>query len=170
MSLVLIYLLDNRIGDLSQTFSLALEVLHRDVESLFSQLILLLVAEFLFGKWSFHSQRLKQFHLAAFEIIVFDSVGATIPNHVHDIHTDTFTHQSVATFRVNNGTLLVHNVVIFQQSFTDTEVVFFHLLLRTFDRVGNHLVLDHLAFLKTEFVHNARDTVGREQTHQVIFQ
>ena len=109
-------------------------------------------------------------HLAAFIIIVFDSIGTTVPNHVHDVHTDTFTHQSVAAFGVNHCTLLVHYVVIFQQTFTNTEVIFFHLLLGTFNRVGNHLVLDHFAFLETKFVHYAGNTVGGEQTHQIIFQ
>ena len=40
----------------------------------------------------------------------------------------------MAAFRIDNRTLLVHHVVIFQQAFTDTEVVFFYLLLCTFDR------------------------------------
>ena len=35
---------------------------------------------------------------------------------------------------------------------------------------GNHLVFDHFAFLETKFVHYAGDTVGGEQTHQIIFQ
>jgi len=76
----------------------------------------------------------------------------------------------MAAFRIDNRTLLVHHVVIFQQAFTDTEVVFFYLLLCTFDRVGNHLVLNHFTFLETEPVHYAGDTVGGEQTHQVVFQ
>ena len=92
MSLVLIYLFDNRIGNLCQAFSLTFEVLHGNAECLFSQFLFLLVAEFFFGERSFHSQRLKQFHLATFVVVVLDSVGATVPNHVHNIHTDTFAH------------------------------------------------------------------------------
>ena len=170
MSLILVYLFDDRISDLCQTFRFAFEVFHGNVECLFCQCIFLLITEFFFGERSFHSQCLKQFHLTAFVVIVLDRIRAAVPDHINDIHTDTFTHQSVAAFGVNNGTLLVHYVVIFQQSFTDTEVVFFHLLLCTLDRVGDHLVLDHFAFLETEFVHYTGNTVGREQTHQVIFQ
>ena len=47
-----------------------------------------------------------------------DSIGTTVPNHVHDIHADTFAHQSVAAFGVDYCTLLVHHVVIFQQTLT----------------------------------------------------
>ena len=170
MSLVFVYLLDDRISDLCQTFRFAFEVLHGNVECLFCQSILLFIAEFFFSERSFHSQCLEQFHLTTFVVVILDCIRATVPDHIYDIHTDTFAHQSVATLGVNNGTLLVHHVIVFQQTFTDTEVVFFHLLLCTFDRVGDHLVLDHFAFLETEFVHYAGNTVGREQTHQVIFQ
>ena len=170
MSLILIYLFDNRISDLSQTFGLAFEILHRNVESLVGQLLFLLVAELFLCERSFHSQRLEQFHLTTLVVIIFDGIRATVPNHIYDIHTDTFTHQRMAAFRVDNRTLLVHNVVVFQQTLTDTEVVFFYLLLGAFDRIGNHFMLNHFAFLETESIHYACDTVGREQTHQVIFQ
>jgi len=76
----------------------------------------------------------------------------------------------VAAFGVDYGTLLVHHVVIFQQTFTDAEVVFFHFLLCAFDGFGDHAVLNHLTFLEAEPVHYAGDTVGGEQTHQVVFQ
>ena len=76
----------------------------------------------------------------------------------------------MAAFGIDNGTLLVHDVVIFQQALTDTEVVFFHFLLCTFDGFGNHSVFNHLAFLETELVHDTGDAVGREEAHQVIFQ
>ena len=170
MSLVFVHLLDNRISDLRHTFGFAFEEFHSGVECLVGQFLFLLVTECFFRERSFHGKRLEQVHFAVLISRSFDGVDATVPNHVHNIHADTLTHQSVAAFGVDHGTLFVHDIIIFQQTLTDTEVVFFHLLLRTFDRLGNHAVLNHFAFLETEFVHYAGNTVGREQTHQVVFQ
>ena len=76
----------------------------------------------------------------------------------------------MVTFFIHNIPLLVHHVIIFQQAFTDAKVVFFHFLLRPFDRLGDHAVLDHFAFFITHAVHKARDTLTAEHTHQVVFQ
>ena len=108
--------------------------------------------------------------LATFIIIVFDSIGTTVPNHVHDIHTDTFAHQSVAAFGVHYCTLFIHHVVIFQQAFTDAEVVFFHTFLCLFDGVRHHFVFNRLAFLQAEAVEPLHYRVGGEQTHQLVFE
>ena len=170
MSLSLIHLLDNRISNLCHAVSLALEQIHGYIESLFCEFLFLLVAELLFAEWSFHSECLQEVHFAVFVVGSFNSSGNTIPDHVHDVHADTFTHQGMTTLGIHNGTLFVHYVIIFQQAFTDAEVIFFHLLLCTFDGVGNHLMFNHLTFLEAEAVHHTGNTVGGEQTHQFVFQ
>ena len=167
---MLVNLLNDRIGDLSHAFGAAFEQIHCTVEHAFGQLFLLFVFKFFFRKRNFHGKYLKYVHLAAFIVGSFHCIGCTIPDHVDNIHTDTFTHQGMATFGIDNRTLFVHDVIVFQQAFTDTEVVLFNFLLCTFDGFGNHAVLDHLTFLETKFVHYSGDTVGREQTHQVVFQ
>ena len=170
MSLCLVNLLNHRIGNLSHTFSLALEESHSRFESHFCQSLTLLVAEIVFIKRNFHCQCLKHFHLGIFVSRLLNCIGTTVPDHICDIHTDTFSHQRMTTFRVNYRTLLVHHVIVFQQTLTDTEVVFFHLLLSTLDGLGNHAVFNHLTFLESQFVHIVGDTVGSKQTHQVVFQ
>ena len=60
----------------------------------------------------------------------------------------------MAAFLVYHGTLLVHYIIVFEQMFTDTEVVFLNLFLRTFYAVVNHGRFDYLTFLEAEFVHN----------------
>ena len=76
----------------------------------------------------------------------------------------------MATLLVDNSTLLVHHVVIFQQALTNTEVVLFYLALCTFDAIINHLGLNHLAVLEAQLIHYASNALRSEQTHQVVFQ
>ena len=72
-------------------------------------------------------------------------------------------------FLVNDFTLDVHHVIIFQQPFPDAEVVLFDFFLRPFDGFGDHRVLDHFAFFQSQPVHDPGDPVGAEHTHQVVF-
>ena len=74
------------------------------------------------------------------------------------------------TLCINEVTLLIHHIIIFDESLTDTEVILLHFLLRTLDTVGDHAVLNHLAFLEAHSVHHTCDTLATEHTHQVIFQ
>ena len=76
----------------------------------------------------------------------------------------------MTTFGVDEVTLLVHDIIVFDESFTDTEVVLLYFLLRTFDRGRDHRVLDHLAFLEAHTVHDRSDTLGAEHTHQVVLE
>ena len=170
VSLGFVYLLDYRISNLCHAVRLALELFHCHIEGCFSKLFLLFVTELFFVERHFHGKSLQEVHFAVFVIGSFNGCGNTVPDHIYDIHSDTFTHQGVATLGIDNCTLLIHHVIIFQQTLTDTEVVFFHLLLCTLNGVGDHLVLNHFTFLEAETVHYTGDAVGREQTHQVVFQ
>ena len=92
MSLIFVDLLDDRISDLRHTFGLALEEFHSGVEGLVGKFLFFLVAEFLFSERSFHGKGLEQVHFAVFISRSLDGIGATVPNHVHNIHADTFAH------------------------------------------------------------------------------
>ena len=76
----------------------------------------------------------------------------------------------VMALRIDQVTLLIHHIIILNQTFTDTEVVFLHFLLRTLDGVGNHVMLDHLAFLEAHTIHDACDSFRTKHTHQIILQ
>ena len=54
--------------------------------------------------------------------------------------------------------------------FTNTEVVFFYLLLCSFDTFRDHWSLNSFTFLKAKTVHYARNTLRCEQTHKLIFE
>ena len=94
----------------------------------------------------------------------------TIPNHVGNVHANTFTHQGMAATLIDDLTLLVHHIVIFEQTLTDAEIVLFHLLLGTFDALVNHLVLNHFSFLKSETIHHFGDAVAGKEAHEFVFQ
>ena len=78
--------------------------------------------------------------------------------------------EQLATQRVNALALLVHHVVVFEEVLADGEVLGFDLLLRARDGVGHHLVLDRDALFHAEALHQARDAVGAEDPHQVVFE
>ena len=151
-------------------FHLTLKVAHANLESLFGQLVAVLIDKFVTREWTLHCKDLDEGLFAALIVVCLDDVGHTVPDGVRDIHADTLTHQRMTTLRVNDSTLFVHHVVVFQQTFTDTEVVLLNLSLSTFNLLGNHRALEHLALLEAELVHYGGDTLRTEQSHQLVFE
>ena len=72
--------------------------------------------------------------------------------------------------RVDHFALLVHHVVVLQQPLPLLEVLQLDPLLRLPDGAGHQAAGDYLALLGAALVHPARDPVGAEQPHQVVFQ
>ena len=174
LSFGLIDVLDLRIGDLGQFVHTAFETLQRCLSDLLTQFLTFAAREGLFIERHLDSESLHDVELQALVVtrltrLIEDSLSGLV-DHIGDIHTYTLTHQGVATFGVDEVTLLVHDVVVFDQSFTNTEVVLLHFLLRPLDRAGDHGVLDHLALLEAHSVHDAGYTLGAEHTHQVVLQ
>ena len=89
--------------------------------------------KFFFCKWAFHAEHLDELLTTSNVGIVVDDVYHTVPNSVGDIHSDAFSNESMMALLVYYGTLFVHYVVIFEQTFTYTEVVFLDFLLCTFN-------------------------------------
>ena len=52
----------------------------------------------------------------------------------------------------------------------DLEVIPLHLPLRPLDTLGDEGMCDDLAFLNAQAVHNAGDSFGPEQTHQIVLE
>ena len=75
----------------------------------------------------------------------------------------------MVTAGVDICTLLIHHVVIFEKTLTDTEVVFLHALLGVFDCAGHHAALNHLTLLEAESIKHLHHTVGGEESHQLVF-
>ena len=170
LALRLKYLLDDGTSHLADVLGLAAEGIHHLLEGILLQLVALLVEELLVGERHLHGEDMQEFLLASLVVVVLDDVDHTVPHDIGNIHADALTHQGVAALLVDDGTLLVHHVVVLQQALTDAEVVFLDLLLGTLNLLGNHGALNHLALLEAQTVHDGGDTLGTEQTHQLVFE
>src|SRR5260370_18620204 len=71
---------------------------------------------------------------------------------------------------VDDLALLVHHVVVLEQMLADIEVVRFDLLLGILDRPRNPPMLDRNAVLHADSVHQALETVGAEDSEQVVLE
>ena len=61
-----------------------------------------------------------------------------LTNHPHNTVTQVFSIQYPAPFPINDFTLFIHHLVIFQQMFPDGKVIALHFFLRIFDGFGQH--------------------------------
>ena len=174
LTLVLIDALDNRIGDLHEFVHTALEAIQRRLSDLITQFVCTTAVEGILVKRHLDRKSLHDIHGESFVIPCLTCLSGhrvcQFVDHVGDIDPDTLTHEGVTAFGVDEVTLLVHDIIVFDESFTDTEVVLLDFLLRPFDGVGDHRVLDHLTFLEAQTVHDTGDTLGTEHTHQVILE
>src|SRR5262249_60390925 len=71
---------------------------------------------------------------------------------------------------VDDLPLLVHHVVVLEEMLADLEVPGLDALLRRADGAGDELVLDRLALLHAQAVHDALDALGAEDAEEVVFQ
>src|SRR5581483_5609152 len=71
---------------------------------------------------------------------------------------------------VNDGPLLVHDIIIFQKLFADIEVVRLDPLLRVLNGAADHPVLDRNPFFHAEPAHQVRDPVRAEDSKKVILE
>ena len=134
MALVLIHLLDDGLGNSLHTLGAAVETLNDSLEGVFCELLMRLVDVIVAGERHLHRQHVEELFFTTLIVAgVLDDVDHTVPDDVGDIHSDAFTHKGVAALLVDDGTLLVHHVVVLNQALTDTEVVLFDFLLGALD-------------------------------------
>ena len=174
LTLGLVDILDHRIGNLRQLVHTTFEAVECRLSQLFTQHLALTVTESVLIKRHLNRKSLHRIELQPLVVISRTGIGKDIlcrlVDHIRDIHTDTLSHEGVTTLGVNEVTLLVHHIVVLNQTLTDTEVILLHFLLRTLDRAGDHVVLDHFAILEAHAVHHPRNTLRTEHTHQVVFE
>src|SRR5215831_9525988 len=78
--------------------------------------------------------------------------------------------ETLTTQPVDDFPLLVHHVVVLEQVLSDLEVARFNALLGRADRSRDQLVLDRLALLHAEPVHDALDPLGAEDPEEVVLE
>ena len=85
-----------------------------------------------------------------------------IADHLHHRISQIFAIQCFAALSVDDIPLLVHHVIIFNELFAYFKIVPFHFGLSIFNGPADHVVLDGLALLHTEFFHDAGDALAAE--------
>ena len=149
MSLSFIHLFDDGLGHSLYTFRTAVETLNHSLEGILGELLSRLVDILLTGEGHLHRQHMQELFLTPLVVTgVLDDVYHTVPDDVGDIHADTFSHECVATLLVDDRTLLVHHIIVLNQTLSDTEVVLLHLLLGTLDTLRDHRTLNHFTLFE----------------------
>ena len=73
--------------------------------------------------------------------------------------THTLTIQYTSSFLVDNLSLFIHYLVIFQKVLTDSKVIALNLLLRRLNRIRQHLMLDLFTVFHTKRVKHSHQTL-----------
>ena len=132
------------------------------------------VEELSLGEGDFECKDAYHLHLEGLEVVIVGCIvvekSASVVEHVADVDAEAVAVKGVAALVVDDGALVVHHVVVLEESFTHAEVVFLHFLLRLFNLLGDHGVLNDFALLETHAVHDAGDAVGAEDAHEVVFE
>ena len=174
LSFLFEHALDDGVRYLCELVHASFEAVESRFSQPFAQLGASATAELVLVEGHLHGKGLEHLFFQSEVVVRLTGIGEDafggVVNHVGDVHADAFAHQCVVALGVDEVTLLVHHVVVFNQAFADTEVVLLHFLLCAFDGVGNHRVLNHLAFLESHPVHDGGYTFGAEHTHQVVLQ
>ena len=170
MSTVLEHILDDRICGSCESFSTLLEGGKHFLECLVFPDIPADILMFLRREWIFHGEDGEEHLLASLKVVVLHDIDHAVPDHIGDIHADTLSHERMTATFVNHLTLLIHDVIVFEEALTDSEVVLLHLLLSALDGLVDHRMFNHLTLLESESVHDVGDTVGSEETHELVLQ
>ena len=93
-----------------------------------------------------------------------------INHHIEDVDFDSLTGKRITSSRIDGLTLIIHDVIILEESLTDTEVVFLDLTLSLLDTVGQHSALKSILIGHSELVHSSGNLVGAEKTHKFVLE
>ena len=94
----------------------------------------------------------------------------TVCDHLINGTAHVLSIQDTTTLAVDNLSLIIHNLIVLQQVFTNTKVVTLDLLLCFLNCTGKHLMLNLLTIRNTHCVEHIDQFFRTEQTHQIIFQ
>ena len=107
--------------------------------------------------------------VAAGKVPVHD-VLELLAEHAQDLTFEIVTGKNVVPVGVNDSTLVVQYIVIFQEVLPHVEVVAFDLHLGVADGLGNPFILNGGIFIHPGPAHQRLDAVSSETAHQFVFQ
>ena len=117
------------------------------------------------------SRQIPVLRIILFRRILFDSVPSRVLDHLPHLTLKILTTlKSKQAEVINDLALLVHNVIVVEQSLTRLKVVGLHSFLSTLNRLGNKAVGDHLSFFRAPLVHHICNALGPEEPHEIIFE
>ncbi len=99
-----------------------------------------------------------------------DGFFCQVSHHAADIIPKVFSHQDPLPLGVDDLSLFVHDIVVFQDIFSDGEVLAFHPLLSIFNGAGQHAGLNGLIFSDSQTAYDGLDPFSAKEAHQFIFQ
>ena len=76
-----------------------------------------------------------------------------IVDHAHNGITQGIRCQDLTALAVEDFTLLVHDIIVFQDVLTDFKVMAFDFLLSLFDGPGDHLGRNRFVFIHAQLIH-----------------
>ena len=94
--------------------------------------------------------------------------GDKLGYHLMDAVADILTVEHLTAFVIDNVTLGVHNIVVFQNGFTGLEVSALNCLLSLLDSAGKHLVVKRSVLINAEGLHHIHHSLRAEKTHYII--
>ena len=163
--IILIYIFYIRICYFGHFLIFALEVFKSGIKS---NVCSLFAIEFIILFFCFERQLsgkdFQKFQFGIFKSAAVENGITSVPYHVYNIHAYALAHECVTTFSVNNSTLFVHNIVILEQTFTNTEIVLLYFFLCILYCSGYHRVFYHISLFEIhEFaIHDLSYTLRAE--------
>ncbi len=93
-----------------------------------------------------------------------------IVDHALDRRGKVLAVEHLLALLVDDLTLGIHDIVVFQHVLAHLEVAALDVLLRVLNGVGEHLGVDGRVLVDTERIHHVHDALGAEQAHDVILE
>ena len=90
------------------------------------------------------------------------------PHHGLDVLLQILAVEHLAALLVDDLTLDIHHVVVFQHVLSGLEVAALNGLLRVFDRAGENFGVDGRILVDAERLHHVHNALGAEQAHDIV--
>ncbi len=103
-------------------------------------------------------------------------IGTKGGDHIRDGFVDNtlvslfelFAGQHLASLGINHLTLFVHDIIVFDQMFTNIKIMGFYLALGVLDSLADHPMFDGLPLGNLQLIHDKGDPLRTENPQQVI--
>ena len=100
----------------------------------------------------------------------FDNISHFFFDHVEHISLEVGAAQDLPAFAVNDFTLVIHHIVIFNQVFTNIKMIALNPDLRLLNCFIDDGIFDRDIFAHTGPFHKFTNTVTAETPHNIVFQ